>query len=56
MVELFRNFVNIISVVAIPLILILFILWGAYKKVKVYEVFVDGAKEGFHSAIRIIPF
>ena len=26
------------------------------KKVKVYEVFTEGAKEGFHTAVRIIPF
>ena len=56
MIELFRNFVNIVSVFAIPLILILFIFWGIYKKIKVYEVFVDGAKEGFQTAIRIIPY
>lgn len=46
-----------ISVYAIPVI-ILFIVSYAYfvKKVKVYEVFCDGAKEGFSTAIRIIPF
>ncbi|MGL4672843.1 spore maturation protein [Cetobacterium sp.] len=46
-----------ISLYAIPAI-ILFILSYAYfiKKVKVYEVFCEGAKEGFTTAIRIIPF
>ncbi|MGL4787678.1 MAG: spore maturation protein, partial [Cetobacterium sp.] len=46
-----------ISLYAIPLI-ILFIVSYAYfvKKVKVYEVFCEGAKEGFSTAIRIIPF
>lgn len=45
------------SLYAIPLI-ILFIVSYAYfvKKVKVYEVFCEGAKEGFSTAIRIIPF
>jgi spore maturation protein B len=30
--------------------------WGFIKKVKVYEVFVEGAKEGFDTAVRIIPY
>jgi len=30
--------------------------WGLIKKVKVYEVFVEGAKEGFETAGRIIPY
>ena len=46
-----------ISIYAIPLI-ILGIVGYAYfvKKVKVYEVFCEGAKEGFNTAVRIIPF
>lgn len=37
--------------------LILFIVMYAYvKKVKVYEVFVEGAKEGFSTAVMIIPY
>ena len=30
--------------------------FGVFKRVKVYEVFVDGAKEGFNVAVRIIPY
>jgi spore maturation protein B len=30
--------------------------FGVARGVKVYEVFVDGAKDGFNSAIRIIPY
>ncbi len=37
-------------------IIILFIVYGAIKKLNVYEAFIDGAKEGFHTAIMIIPF
>ncbi len=29
---------------------------AAYKSVRVYEVFVDGAKEGFELAIKIVPY
>ena len=56
MAEVFRIVINIISVVAIPLVLLVFLGWGFFKKVKVYEVFVEGAKDGFHTAVRIIPY
>jgi spore maturation protein B len=56
MVEVFRAVINIISIIAIPLILFLFLGWGIVKKVRVYEVFVEGAKDGFNTAIRIIPY
>ncbi len=56
MVELFRNIINIISVAAIPLMLLIFLGWGIVRKVKVYEVFIDGAKDGFHVAVKIIPY
>jgi spore maturation protein B len=54
--DLLRSIIDIISIVAIPLVLIAFLGWGLVKKVKVYEVFVEGAKDGFNVAIRIIPY
>ena len=33
-----------------------FLIFGAVRRVRVYEVFVEGAKEGFQVAIRIIPY
>ncbi|MCX7876659.1 MAG: spore maturation protein [Melioribacteraceae bacterium] len=45
-----------ISLLAIPLIIFSFVVYGFIKKVKVYEVFVEGAKEGFNVAVRIIPY
>lgn len=52
--------VNIISAVAGNLILftiiISFILLAWRKKVNVYETFIEGAKEGFGIAIKIIPY
>jgi spore maturation protein B len=56
MSELFRSLVTVLSVVAIPLVLFLFLGWGVAKRVKVYEVFVEGAKEGFPVALKIIPY
>jgi spore maturation protein SpmA len=37
-------------------IIILFILLGVKNKVNIYETFIEGAKEGFQVAIKIIPF
>lgn len=56
MAELFKVVLNLMSVVAIPLMILLFLAWGMAKKVKVYEVFIEGAKDGFNVAVRIIPY
>lgn len=56
MAEIFIEILKTISEWAIPVLLILIPAVGFFKGVKVYEVFVEGAKEGFDVAIRIIPF
>ncbi len=38
------------------IIIIGFILAGIIKKINVYDAFVEGAKEGFSTAVRIIPY
>ena len=48
--------IKILSNLAIPLLIVVIVAAGAIKKVKVYEQFVDGAKEGFNVAVRIIPY
>jgi spore maturation protein SpmB len=40
----------------IPLLMVGFLLFGAARRVPIYEVFVEGAKEGFQVALRIIPY
>ncbi|MBK7499537.1 MAG: nucleoside recognition protein [Ignavibacteriales bacterium] len=52
----FKDMIQIISTLAIPFFIFVFIGYGVIKKVKVYEQFVEGAKEGFNIAIRIIPY
>ncbi len=47
---------GVISNLAIPLVMLLIVGYGFFKKVKVYEAFVEGAKGGFEVAIKIIPF
>ena len=52
--------ITVVSSVASNLILfstiVLFIMMAVVKKVNVYESFIDGAKEGFSIAIKIIPY
>lgn len=53
---MFIKIMETISLYAIPLIVLMIPVYGYIKKVKVYESFTEGAKEGFHTAVRIIPF
>jgi spore maturation protein SpmA len=48
--------VNALSVLAIPFLMAGFPLYAALRGVSVYEEFVEGAKEGFHVGVRIIPY
>jgi len=48
--------VSIISIWAIPVFLLLIPIYGAIRRVKVYESFVEGAREGFQVGVRIIPY
>lgn len=54
--ETFRQVLGLLSYFVIPLIVVGFPLYGLIKKVPVYEVFVEGAKDGFNVAVRIIPY
>jgi len=49
----FSKIFSNVTLLAIPL---LFILGGFRKKINVFEVFVEGAKEGFETSIKIIPY
>lgn len=49
------SIVTTISIWAIPAIIVFIPLYAFYRKVPVYESFVDGAKDGFDTAIKIIP-
>lgn len=52
----FQTVMNIISLWALPSIILLILTMGLVKKVPLYEVFTDGAKDGFKVAIDIIPY
>jgi spore maturation protein SpmA len=48
--------ISAFSVAAIPFVLVFFIVFAALKRIPVYEEFVEGAKEGWAVAVRIMPF
>lgn len=54
--ETLRELIGLLSYFVIPAIVVGFPLYGLLKRVPVYETFVEGAKEGFVVAIRIIPY
>lgn len=54
--ETFKMVIGYVSILAIPFLIFSFLTFGLIKKVKVYEKFVEGAKEGFNVAVRIIPY
>ena len=57
MIDSFVIFTNQVSRYIIPFLLVSIPFYGLFfKKVKVYESFVDGAKDGFTIAVRIIPY
>jgi spore maturation protein SpmA len=53
---LFVRIIDSVSKLSIPFLLSIFPLYAMLRRVKVYEEFVEGAKEGFEVAVRIIPY
>src|SRR5687768_8816659 len=51
-----QSFSGILSNGLILLVFLLIILGGVYKRIDVFDAFVSGAKSGFDTAIRIIPY
>jgi len=47
---------KVISPWVIPSLMMGFLLFGVIRGVRIYEAFVDGAKEGFQVAVKIIPY
>jgi spore maturation protein SpmA len=53
---IFVRIIDALSRLSVPLMLCGFPLYAALRGVKVYEEFIEGAKEGFNVALRIIPY
>ena len=54
--ELMNKVSTSVANVLLMTIIVVFILAGMRKKVNVYDAFIEGAKDGFTTAIRIIPY
>jgi len=51
-----RALLAAVSLWAIPVLLVAIPLAGLIRGIKVYDVFIEGAREGFDVAVKIIPF
>ncbi|MCD2425717.1 spore maturation protein [Niabella pedocola] len=51
-----QSFSGVLSNGLILLVFILIVLGGIYKKIDVFSAFIDGARGGFDTAIKIIPY
>ena len=47
--------INFLSNIAMPMIILLIILYGLIEKNKVFDTFIDGAKEGLEIVLSIFP-
>lgn len=58
--QLNKETMNLVSTsvanILLMLIIVSFIIAGMIKKVNVYDTFIEGAKDGFSTAVRIIPY
>lgn len=52
----FRLVVNQVSLLTVPAIFLLIVGYGLLRRVKVYESFVEGGKEGFDIFIKVLPY
>lgn len=50
------SIINRLTVYSVPFIIAFILIYGYLKDVKMYEVFVEGAREGFQVCIRILPY
>jgi spore maturation protein B len=54
--EVFKLFVNQISLLMVPLLFFVMVGYAMARRVKVYESFIAGGKEGFNIFIQILPY
>ena len=53
---MFPAVVNSVSLLAVPFLMVFMTVFAATRGVRVYEQFVEGAREGFDTGVRIIPY
>lgn len=53
--KLIMKTINYLSTIAIPMVILLIIIYGIMEKNKVYDTFLEGAKEGMQVVLNIFP-
>lgn len=56
MAESLRQLMSGLGTWVIPVVILVIVTMGMIRKVNIYETFIEGAKEGFEVAVRIIPY
>lgn len=51
-----KRAIGAVSITAIPFMLVFFLVFSAVQRIPVYEEFIEGAKEGWNVAVRIMPY
>jgi spore maturation protein SpmA len=54
--EVVASYATTAANILLLLVICIFILAGVRKKINVYDAFIDGAKDGFKTAVKIIPY
>ena len=47
--------INYISIIAVPMVILIIVLYGIVEKKKVFDIFIEGTKEGIETTIKILP-
>src|ERR1700761_6497251 len=51
-----KDYLELIGLFIFPLLMVGLPIYGLCRRVPVYEQFVEGAKDGFSTAVKIIPY
>ena len=49
------TFINYFSIIAVPFVIFFIVLYGISEKIKVFDAFLEGCKEGIDTVIKIFP-
>ena len=52
----FKETMDLVAMFILPVLIVGLPVYGLFRRVPVYERFVEGAKDGFTTAVRIIPY
>lgn len=48
--------INSVTLWVVPGLILFALLYASYRRVNVFDTFIEGAQEGFHMSVRLIPF